>query len=64
MKNQFKQGDKVKNRHKTKIYQRCTVLEIEEGCNGRIKVVCEDGMYTENEESYFCPQDLIHIEDI
>ena len=64
MEKEFKKGDKVKNRHRTQMYQRCTVLEIEEGCNGRIKVVCEDGMYTAHEERWFCPQDLIHIEDI
>jgi len=39
-------------------YQNCTIVAIEKGCNGLIKVVCEDGFYGGKEESTFPKQDL------
>jgi hypothetical protein len=50
-------GDKVKHRFRT-CYQRCSVIEVEDGCNGLIKISCEDGFFGGEEESTFCPQDL------
>ena len=57
-KKELKKGDKVKHISRGNKYQRCTILEVGAGCNGLIKVICEDGFYGENEESTFCPQDL------
>jgi len=37
----IKVSDKVKHRNR-QYYQKCTVIEIEEGCNGNIIVLCED----------------------
>ena len=58
---ELKKGDNVKHRFRENNYQRCTILEVEDGCNGLINVICEDGFYGENEESTFCPQDLAKI---
>ena len=55
-------GDKVKHRFRTNKYQKCTIIEIESGCNGLIKVVCDDGFYGGREESTFCPIDLAKVE--
>jgi hypothetical protein len=57
----FKIGDKVKHRFRENKYQYCTIVEVEEGCNGLIKVLCKDGFYGGEEESNFCPQDLTKI---
>jgi len=45
----LKVGDKVKHRFRENKYQRCTILEVEEGCNGGVRVICEDGFYGERE---------------
>ena len=57
-KKDLKIGDKVKHRWRENKYQNCTIIEVEEGCNGGIKVICEDGFYGGREESTFCPQDI------
>jgi len=54
-------GDDVKHRFRENKYQQCTVLKVEEGCNGLVKVLCEDGFYGGREESIFPPQDLTKI---
>lgn len=72
-KQDFKIGDSVKHRFRNNYYQKCTVIEIEDGCNGLILVSCEDmPIYdvntsgspiigTEKGETFFCPQDLARI---
>ena len=57
----LKKGDKVKHRFRN-YYQKCTIVEVEEGCNGLIKTVCEDGFYGGIEEGAFPPQDLAKVE--
>ena len=57
----FNVGDLVKHRFRDNKYQHCIILEIEDGCNGLIKVLAKDGMYGSDEISYFCPQDLTKI---
>ena len=54
----MKKGDKVKHKFRENMYQNCTIIEVEEGCNGLIKIVCEDGFYGGKEESTFPKQDL------
>jgi hypothetical protein len=61
-KKDLKVGDKVKHRFRTTKYQKCIVLEIQKGCNGGVKVLCEDGFYGGESESTFCPQDLTKVE--
>ena len=51
-------GDKVKHRFRSNKYQKCVITKIEEGCNGLITVMCEDGFYGGVEESTFPTQDL------
>jgi hypothetical protein len=53
-------GDSVNHRFRT-YYQKCVIIEIEEGCNGLIKVVCEDGFYGGVETTEFCPHDLAKL---
>ena len=60
-KKDLKIGDKVKHRWRENKYQNCTIIEVEEGCNGGIKVICEDGFYGGREKSTFCPQDITKI---
>ncbi len=57
----LKVGDGVKHRFRENNYQQCSIIEIEAGCNGLIKVICDDGFYGEREESTFPPQDLTKI---
>ena len=57
----FKKGDNVKHRFRNK-YQQCVVREVEDGCNGLIKIFCEDGFYGKPDESTFPPQDLVKID--
>ena len=74
-KKDLKVGDKVKHRWRN-WYQNCEVIEIEEGCNGGIKVLCQDspiyGFPTIDSTfvcilgfgesiSRFCPQDITKI---
>lgn len=61
IKKELKKGDKVKHRFRNTMYQNCTILEVEEGCNGLIKVFCEDGFYGKPDESIFPPQDLVKV---
>lgn len=60
-KDQFKQGDKVQHKWRDNKYQKCTVLRVEDGCNGGIVVCCLDGFYGHPDISTFCPVDLIKI---
>jgi len=62
IKGELKKGDKVKHRFRKTKYQNCTILEVGEGCNGLIKVHCEDGFYGKPDESIFPPLDLRKIE--
>jgi len=59
---ELKKGDKVKHRFRSNMWQKCIVLEVGKGCNGLIKVFCEDGFYGEKEEVTFPPQDLTKSE--
>ena len=67
----FKVGQKVKHRWRPNWYQKCVVIEVEDGCNGGIKVLCQDSpIYStegaskgrvvgfKEDTSTFCPQDL------
>tara|TARA_R110000744_G_scaffold172716_4_gene291448 strand:- start:240 stop:425 length:186 start_codon:yes stop_codon:yes gene_type:complete len=55
----FQVGDKVKHNNRVGYYQKGVVTEIEEGCNGRIKVLWEDDFYGGSGEGYFCKLDLM-----
>ena len=68
-KEDFKVGDKVKHKYRD-WYQKCEVIEVEEGCNGGIKVLSQDSPIYDTSTprctikgfgesiSTFCPQDL------
>ena len=69
-KEDFKVGQRV--RHGSRDwYQKCTVIKVEDGCNGGIVVECEDAPnYSQvsgrayikdfiKDTATFCPQDLI-----
>lgn len=71
-KSDFKVGDKV--RHGSRDwYQKCEIISIEDGCNGLIKVLCQDSPIYDVEDlrctikgfgqsiSTFCPQDIRKI---
>lgn len=70
----FKVGDKVSHRFRD-WYQKCEVIGIESGCNGRIKVLAKDSpkykqigvklmiVGFEESVSFFCPYDLRKVED-
>lgn len=55
--NSLKVGDKVKHGDRRN-YQNCEILEIEEGCNGGIKLLCQDGFYGKPDITTFPIQDL------
>ena len=65
-------GDKVKHVSRD-WYQQCVVIEVEKGCNGGIKVLCQDSPVYDTSDprcsvkgftesvSRFCPQDLSKV---
>lgn len=72
IKENFKVGDKVRHGSR-KWYQQCVVIEVEDGCNGRVKVLTKDAPIYDitdprcsikgfgEDTAFFCPQDLIKI---
>ena len=72
-KKDLKVNDQVKHRFR-EWYQQCVVTEIEDGCNGGIKVLCQDSpiynIGTDHKagikgfaesSATFCPQDLAKV---
>lgn len=62
-KEDLKVGDKVRHRFRDNKWQKCTIVKIEGGINGGVRVDCEDGFYgVPDKNILFVPYDLAKVE--